>query len=470
MNAARKKILITIDSAIILRNLGLMSGNVISRLSAQHHVVLLIPPSAEKATRELCAGMSVEIVTREIYRKKNTVQQLFDFFAEHLVFTEGARLHAFYGVRINETRLSVSDRCKYVLKLLIANTLGKSRTIRSVLFPWLRFFVFTDPSMKQLLVDHTPDLIFLSNIHSTYDLAVLTEAKKLGIQTVGMPGSWDHLPKRYVPLRADVLLVQNEVIEREAIEYQDYDPVTVRVVGFPYFDIFVMKDLVQSREAFWGARGLDPRKKVVLFVSSGIYAPDEGDCVDMVLRARASGIVPRDTQFFIRTYPGVSDLGPTRTKEKEKFGPFEGMSGVFVQWIQPKEGFEDPWLPNREDISYFLNLVYHADIIINSFSSIALEAGALMKPLINMRFDGYQTRPYATSVQRYEKLGHYRPVYETGGGLLVESEEALISAVATLLRDPHYNDTNLKKLQDRLCFKIDGKSSERIATEILHLL
>ncbi len=466
----KKRILITIDSAIILRNLGLMPGNVISRLQQRHHVILLIPPTAQKATRELCEGMDVEVVTSEIYRKKNSIQQLFDFFAEHLVFTEGARLHAFYGVRINETRLSISDRIKYVCKLLIANTLGRSRFVRTMLFPWLRFTVFGDREMAALLSRYEPDLVFLSNIHSAYDLSVLTEAKKIGIKTVGIPGSWDHLPKKYVPLRADVLLVQNEVIQREATQYQDYTPNQVRIVGFPYFDIFTMKDLIQSREAFWGACGLDPLKKVVVFVSSGIYAPDEGDCVDMVLKARSDGIISHDIQLFIRTYPGVSALSPTRTMEKEKFGSFEGMPGIFVQWIQPKEGFSDPWLPNQEDISFFLNLIYHADIIVNSFSSIALEASALMRPLINMRFDGYQNRPYETSVRRYEKLGHYKPVYETGGGILVQSKEELIEAVRRFLEDPHYNDENLKKLCDRLCFKIDGKSSERIAEEVMKLL
>jgi len=59
---------------------------------------------------------------------------------------------------------------------------------------------------------YKPDLVFLPDVHSIQDVTVLREAKRQKIKTIGMPGSWDHFPKRFEPLRVDKLMVWNEVI------------------------------------------------------------------------------------------------------------------------------------------------------------------------------------------------------------------------------------------------------------------
>ena len=197
---------------------------------------------------------------------------------------------------------------------------------------------------------------------------MIAEAKKLGIPTVGMPGSWDHLPKKYVPLRPDHLLVQNEITKKEAREYQDFREDQISVVGFPYFDIFTLKDRIESRETFLGELGFDPSRPVIVFVSSAGYAPDEGDCVEMITNVMEKGGFTKPPQLYIRTYPGVVDV------EHEKFDFAQGKKDVSIEWVDPNKQFHDPWFPKESDIIFFLNLIHHADIVINTVSSIALEA------------------------------------------------------------------------------------------------
>ena len=82
--------------------------------------------------------------------------------------------------------------------------------------------------------------------------------------------SWDVLTtKAFTRVRADRLLVFNEVNREEAIHLGDYSPERVIVTGFPQFDLYTHNEWKDSRTEFCARLGLDASKKILLFAIPG---------------------------------------------------------------------------------------------------------------------------------------------------------------------------------------------------------
>jgi CDP-glycerol glycerophosphotransferase (TagB/SpsB family) len=298
------------------------------------------------------------------------------------------------------------------------------------------------------------------------DITLLREARRHGVKTVGMPGSWDHFPKRFEPLKLDTLLVWNETVKKEGIELQGYDEKNIAITGVPHYDIFAREDLLESRKSFCKKHGFDPAKKILFFASDSRYAPNDGDIVSIMLEAIKNKQFYRDAQILVRPYPGISS-------EHEKFDQFNNEPLVYVDWIEPIKLFGHSgfgWYPKFEEIVYFMNCLYHADVIVNTYSSVSVEGSAFLKPIININFDGYDTKPFEKSVKRFGRQTHSRHVLDTGGAIQAENAEALINIINAFLKNPETNEDNVITLRDKMCWRVDGESSKRIADHIITCL
>ena len=144
------------------------------------------------------------------------------------------------------------------MKLIIANTLGKWSWFKNTFIAKIDPIVYRERPYKHLFDKYKPDLVFVPDCHSIQDLGVLREAKRKKIKSLGMPASWDHFVKRYEPVKPDHLMVWNKPVKIEALTLQGYKPENVDVVGSPYYDLFVNKDIYWSREEFCKKFDFDP--------------------------------------------------------------------------------------------------------------------------------------------------------------------------------------------------------------------
>ena len=456
-------IFVSISSGIILRNFGSIPDNVIDQLQKEAKVVLIVPDSAYNSILQKYKddeNIQVESLAPFYPLKLTFIQSVFLFFVKHLKFTEGAQLFSYYGVRLDSAP-SFFNRILYFIKLFISKTFGKVPWIRVKFAPYLDTFFFKNrKDVIELFEKYDTALVFLPNIQHEQDLAILREAKRRKIFSVGMPGSWDHLPKWYLPIKPERLLVWHEHMKEEAIYIQDYDESKITITGSPYYDILARKDFILSREEFLSSFGFDTKKKLIFFASGGVYAPDDSDVVDMIVKAMHGNSFEMPIQLYVRPYPGVEI-------EHKKFDVFENKKNVFIDWIAPSKAFGDPWLPSLDDIKRFVNFLYHSDVIINTTSSIAIEASVFLKPIINIGFDGYKDRPYGKSLKRFDKLEHYKPVYESNGVYLVEDRTEFIPIIKKCLHKPCLNKSNTEHLQKYMCGPLDGKTSKRIVGNII---
>lgn len=462
-----KTVFISISTPILIRNFLLVPDGLLEILKRQKDlkiVLVVIRQAAEVVTQDFGGG-NVIIEPVSVKWKRTWLEKLGTFFTSYLNLTELAWLEATMGVRIDE---KAARKKKYPVwfKKLIAQTFGQSKWIRSKLAPGIDNFAYRTRPYRELFKKYQPATLFVPDIFGAQGLELLREAKRRGVPSIGMTASWDHFPKRFEARKPDYLLVWNETLKKEAIELQNYEPAKISVVGVPQYDLFTQKEHLLSRERFFKQLNLDPNKKLISFFSSSKRAPDDSDIVDMILRWNDEDRLASKINLYIRPYPGV-------ISDHEKFDRFQDKLGVYIDWIERQRLFGDSahaWYPTLEGMIFFMNVLYHSDVVVSTYSSVSVEASVFLKPAININFDGYKVRPFARSIKRSKYKSHFNHVMATGGVKQAESAEDLLKFINEFLTNPEANRDGLIKLQDKMCWKIDGQASRRIAELILKFI
>lgn len=438
--------------------------SVYSRLTAAgYEVIVLAPASAAETIRE-SFGATVESIV--LGTRLTKLEQFSDFITKHLNMTRMQVLGSKYGLRHN---LDKKTRNAYLhtVRVLISKTLGKWRWFRVSVAPRLHLWAYKKRPLKELFEKYTPDLVFIPNPGSTQGEAVVRECVRQGIPTVGMVGSWDHPHKRYQALHTDTVFVWSESLKEEMMTLQNYPEEAIRVVGAPHSDFFMHSEFLIPKEQFFREKGLDPQKKLFTLFSGTGRAPDEGDVVDILMKASQEGLTTEPVQVYVRTYPG-DEKG-----DHAKFDQFAHTEGVYIDWLLGGKAFGPAplnYFPDERYMSVVVSQFYYSDAIMSVYSSASVEASIFLKPSINISFDGYAKRPFEESVKRFVYQSHFDKLFNTGAVLEADSKEALIEVVNRVISDPHCNEENIKKLRETVCGVTDGRVGERMYRHIVAVL
>ena len=457
-----KTIIFSVASKFIMRNFFFVPDGVFDLLQREKNlrIVLIMSEALYKKYESFLKGNSAPNIFIEKVQTpyhmigENILQKLFIFFYSYLVFTPTTRLLASKGARA-DIAVAGGKRRLFFLKWLNYQIFGHIKFLKKWLVPKLYFHIFKNRPYKYLFDKYKPDMLFAPNIAHNPDLMLLAEAKRQNIKTVGMCGSWDHFNKYFVPLKSDILLAWNDPLKEEAIKYENYNSKLIEMVGFPQFDAYKNEEYIMSRNEFMKKIGFPSDKKIIFFASEGAYSLDGGDIVDMIIEWINDKKFIEDSRLILRLYPGVNS-------EEETYKKFLNHPLVFVDRV-------DNW-GSRENFFNFINTIYHSDIIISTYSTISVEGCVFDKPLININFDGYKKRPLNKTVKRLKNLSHFTHVFNTGALSNVSLEEELLNTINKYLENPEFKSDQRKKMVDRMCFKLDGKSSERIAKKIIQNL
>ena len=457
-----KTVFFSIASKLVMRNLFLVPEGVFDILKKYPDIklVLILNDKLYKINENYFKNFSSPNVIFEIVKSgyktetKNIIQSIFVFFYSYLIFTPTTQLIASKGARADITTTKWHHYL-YLLKWLNYMLFGQIRFIKERLVPKLYFYFFKERPYGELFDKYKPDLIFLPNIAHSPDLELLAEAKRRGIRSVGMCGSWDHFNKYFVPLRSDILLAWNEPLKREAVEHECYKLEQIKLVGFPQFDTYLNKSIYTTREEFLKNKNFPPDAKVFFFASEGAYSLDGPDIIDMMVKWIENGELPGNSRIILRLYPGVKS-------EEEAYKKFFNHHLKFVDSV-------DNWTTRNNFIS-FINTLRHSDVIISTYSTISVEAVVFNKPLININFDGYHVRLPHKAVRRLEGFSHFRHVLTTGALINVESQNELLVAIKNYLNNPLLDEDKRIILQNNMCYKLDGKTSKRIVENLISYL
>jgi hypothetical protein len=375
--------------------------------------------------------------------KPSKLEQFFAVLFHHLSDTAAWRIH----------RLIYRKRTGNYLMFAMYWLISKAGYLKPVrmLARWAENNFLPKNKYREYFEKYKPDMLFATDVFQENDLDVMREAKARRIFTIGMVRSWDNITtkglNRIIP---DRLVVNTEKIEEEAIKYNDIKPEKIDIVGIPHYDAYV-RDRRASKEEVFKKLGLDPNKKTIFFAPpSDIYA--EGDPITEKI---VNALSPLDAQLLLRLYiVGQVNLGDIR--------PVPARIAIDV----PASGSDFAKADLTTGDSHLADLLYHSDVVVAFASTLAIDAVVFGKPVVFIGFDG-DNRPYWKSLSRFYDYDHQKSILKTGGVRLAKNPEKLVQYVKDYLANLKLDESGRNKIIEERCWKLDGKSGERLASVIL---
>lgn len=452
-----KTIFISINRGLLARNVLRTDAFTILKEHPNVRIVIFFPPGIPDYIRKEFEAPG-KVFLEEIHPFKYGAFRRFIFlpFLKGLLFTDTTKIIYKYGSERVKRLSAISYALRYALYSVLARFSFFKRLAR-----WIEFRWYKDLAYEHFFDKYKPDLIFTPTIVSIRDVALLKSAKRRNIPQVAMPKSWDDLDKflhQFVPSR---FIVQNLYLKNAAINLQQYNPETVLVSGYPQFDIYTRKGLLWTRDQFCGRIGIDPKRKLLMFGSEGVWTPQDENVVEMLHGWIMEGALRRPAALLVRPHPADC--------YKKRFERFKGLPNLAVMDYRLTDFFPDHWDPSREEMVEFLNILYHMDVNINSFSSLTLDSMCFDKPVVNIAFDMKAVSSNDSIIHMYERA-NYKEVVDSGAVRMARSRDEFKEAINAYLEHPELDRVGRERLRKRLCGRIDGKSGDRIARHILFLL
>jgi hypothetical protein len=304
------------------------------------------------------------------------------------------------------------------------------------------------PALEQLR-QAKPDLIWNAGPILPADTAYLLLAQGLGIPTVTSVLSWDNPSCKYYPVYGcDRYVAWGRCMEREFVQIfgPEMTRERVRLCGSPQFDVHRSPQTYWSREEFCARYGLSPELPVILYCAG--TSERFGGEVEMIrsLIQSSQQSDGRPVQFLVRAHP--RDPG-SRWPEG-----LQGVSGVRISLPGEKFGGDlFAWTPSDDDLIELCNQLKHSAAVLNSGSTIALDASLLDRPVICLGY-GDARRLYQNT--------HYTPIAESGAVELPGSEAETLACIQAAIEEPAKRSAARRALAEEYLGPVDGWAWQRI--------
>jgi len=450
-----KSIFIILDSGSAIRNILRTDVFKILKTDSNLKIVIFSPITNDEFKEEFSAeNVFIEPTPR---KKPNPIVKLLQSVKKDL-WANNTKLFTFKQKR--EKRKGRFIR-RFALKALTAKSSNGS------LDPYIKFLerleLFFTPSIADnYFKKYKPDLICYTSIYSNY-LCIEVQGQKRGIKTICLIQSWDNpTSKGPFPVRPDRVVVWNNILKDEVVDYHDFAEDKVFISGAPQFDIYTDKANFLPKDKFFEKWGLDTDRKLITYTTGTPgTAPFDHEVIELLYEAFQKDSFINPSQLLIRLHP------------KDKYSyykKFEDNPYLVIQRPGRPAQTNDSWNPTREDMYGLAELMNYSDVVINVASTITIDAVAFDTPVINVAFDGDKTKPYKDSCKRYYDYDHYKNIVKTGGIKIAYSIEELIDYTNLYLKNPSIDAEGREAIREEQCWKLDGNSGKRIAEYILQYL
>ena len=302
---------------------------------------------------------------------------------------------------------------------------------------------------------YKPDLIFSTDIFHVDDVHFLAEAKSRGVKTVSMIRSWDNITnKGLFRIEPDKLIVHNEVIKQEALQYESIGGDNIFVSGMPQFDLYVQRPRIPKAQ-FFKEVGLDPDKKTIFVAPHGNrFYQDDWFLLDFLKEL--------PYQYIIRLPPN----------DTVNFSGFSPTKNFYID--DPGQQFKKDVYRDREmdleDSTRLADELFYSDLVINYGSTITVDAVFFDKPAIIVAFDANESRPYLKNVRRFLDFSHINKMLKTQCCKIAYSKSDLVDYIKSYLENPALDKDGRTRLREAQVYRTDGKSGEAIAQFLIQHL
>jgi hypothetical protein len=406
--------------------------------------------------------LSVYNVSRKLgYLSYNILSKIH----ERIIF----RFNHIKGFRTHQLKLNLpaKDRYKEFGELEYQGwPFPGSQVLFDILFKIYTWRGWKSPDWLLRLLDrYRAELAVIAFPQNAMGFTVNRELQKRRIRTIAYINSWDQ-PTTKGPLPPGIFrfMVWNNQMRNELIKYHDIVDTNIEVVGAAQLDLYRDRSLQMSRSEFFGKVGIRPSRKLVVYGTYNVrLGPHEPEIAAYLAEKVASDAYKVPAFLWIRCHPHD-------TEWKDRFGNLRGNKNVYVQRgsnFGDQEGGGNSGSQAADDLTVLLNLMAHADIVINSGSTLTLDAIAFDTPVINIAFDGRKEFTSDKTITYRYKYDHFSPIVQRKGSKLVRSYEELDSAISEYFGDRSLDSAGREAIRREQLEPFDGLSCKRIYRGII---
>jgi CDP-glycerol glycerophosphotransferase (TagB/SpsB family) len=308
-----------------------------------------------------------------------------------------------------------------------------------------------------------PAAVVCTGPHRYEEPAIVAAAKRQGIPVLAMITSWDNLTtKNRMMFQYDGYIVWSPQMRRELHEFYPQTRGTLAYeIGAPQFDVFFQDEFRESREEFCARQGLRPDRPIILHaLGSPNFIPGEYYAA-LHLAARVARGDLGDVQMLIRPHP-LFETGE-ETKQMSGFGP-----RVILQRTGQAGTKLIARSQDRQQILDWVSTFRHCDVLVNLFSTVAIDAAIFDKPVVNLDYDPSPERKRHAMIKDVNHVwSHFKPLTESGAMWTVQNNDEMVEAVRGYLKDPTLHREKRRWMAEYVCGHLDGRCGERLARAIL---
>ncbi len=451
---SKPTIFISITRGSLIRNF--FHSGVVSKVLDQGCKVVCLTPNY-KDTEFFEAYQHPDLHLEPLISPKNyKLERVIKEFLKGCIFNQ--TVHVRYKYRFSGQQ---PRKILYLPRILFLAPLkyvpGFKKLIR-----WFDFKLNPQPEHDYLFEKYKPSLVFATTAHTESDIAVLKSARRFKVTTVDMPKSWDNLSKILFHQKTDYMIVWSPFMQGQAVQYKGYKQEEVLVTGVPQFDYYTNKEKLISREEFCQKFGLDSKKQIILYGSTGGNCFHESEYIELIKKYIDEKKL-KEVQILIRPHLGY--LGDTK-----KFVDLEKYKGFVVDRSDKQsEKFKDHWDASIAHLDHLFNSLHHADLCINIASTLSLDAVVCDTPVINVNFDVNPDIDPNYSTKRLYTTDYINEVTSIGGTWAANTEPEFLQALKEILEQGEKREDRRQKLIEYFVYKHDGQSAQRLADHLVRL-
>jgi CDP-Glycerol:Poly(glycerophosphate) glycerophosphotransferase len=344
------------------------------------------------------------------------------------------------------------------------------------LFPGLRkkalqweYLLLRRADLEKLLSTKPVDLILLGSPgFMEQDALLLHAGVRRGIPVAAAIMSWDNLSsKGLINPHPDRLLVWSDYMKGEAVELQGFSAERVVETGAPLYDIFANAGRFGTRRENLEGLGLDPERRLIFYgTNHAAFFPDEIEVVKRVAQWVEEDSLGQSCQLVIRLHPQAI-TGPYKLQTD----PYLSLASKRVKVeFPPVRNSSLPWELPKSDIEHLVRLLRDADVVINTASTISIDAAVLDRPVVCIAYDPAGDLPYEKSVRRYYDFTHMANVVRAGAAQLATSPEGLREKLVNYLEKPDLDRPGRQRIVKQQFGRVDGLSAARLVEQAAALI
>jgi CDP-glycerol glycerophosphotransferase (TagB/SpsB family) len=285
-----------------------------------------------------------------------------------------------------------------------------------------KYFTYTK-YFKNIFDTFNPDNVVLMWPYDMSNVNVAGYSKIRKKKTIAFVTGFDNIStKSRFPIFYDRVLVWSSSMKQEFLNwYPTYKTEQVKVVGAPQYDIFFNENFKGTKTEFLTKHIIDAEKKIILYA---VGSPNLLNEVETFIGLYKLNIF-RGKHVILRLHPGFR-------YEHEQIAYLQSLNNVSVQvynLVKDKKSFQD-YNVLKEWVSTF----YYCDILINTSSTVILDAAIFNKPIINLDFEISSTGEICNKklLEINENWFHIKKILKHACVVRVDGVEDLILALTKI--------------------------------------